>query len=187
MVARLGEAAGLDFPAHPHMLRHACGYQLANDGQDTRSLQLYLGHKNIQHTVRYTQLNAGRFTRFVSPVTVRTELGESRGGISPPRAPRTVREPLGSYGSRCSADVERLRLVHRAPPVTSCPWGAAEQRSPFGPVPLQHLHPSYGLLRPCAPHRYSGPRGSCRLDVSLRIGTTGSHVPYKSLIRLRAA
>jgi type 1 fimbriae regulatory protein FimB/type 1 fimbriae regulatory protein FimE len=64
MVARLGEAAGLDFPAHPHMLRHACGYKLANDGQDTRSLQLYLGHKNIQHTVRYTQLDAGRFKGF---------------------------------------------------------------------------------------------------------------------------
>jgi type 1 fimbriae regulatory protein FimB/type 1 fimbriae regulatory protein FimE len=64
MVARLGEAAGLDFPVHPHMLRHACGYKLANDGQDTRSLQLYLGHKNIQHTVRYTQLDAGRFKGF---------------------------------------------------------------------------------------------------------------------------
>jgi type 1 fimbriae regulatory protein FimB/type 1 fimbriae regulatory protein FimE len=64
MVARLGEAAHLDFPAHPHMLRHACGYKLANDGRDTRSLQLYLGHKNIQHTVRYTQLDAGRFKGF---------------------------------------------------------------------------------------------------------------------------
>ena len=64
MVARLGEAAGLDFPVHPHMLRHACGYKLANDGQDTRALQLYLGHKNIQHTVRYTQLDAGRFKGF---------------------------------------------------------------------------------------------------------------------------
>jgi type 1 fimbriae regulatory protein FimB/type 1 fimbriae regulatory protein FimE len=55
MLARLGAAAGLDFPVHPHMLRHACGYKLANDGQDTRSLQLYLGHKHIQHTVRDTQ------------------------------------------------------------------------------------------------------------------------------------
>jgi hypothetical protein len=41
---------------HPHMLRHACGYKLANDGHDTRALQHYLGHKNIQHTVRYTEL-----------------------------------------------------------------------------------------------------------------------------------
>lgn len=64
MVARLGETAALGFPVHPHMLRHACGYKLANDGQDTRSLQLYLGHKNIQHTVRYTQLDAGRFKGF---------------------------------------------------------------------------------------------------------------------------
>ena len=54
-------------------------------------------------------------------------------------------------------------------------------------MPLQHSHPYYGPLRPCAPHRYSSPCGFSRLDVSLRIGTTGSHVPYKSLIRLRAA
>jgi type 1 fimbriae regulatory protein FimE len=46
------------------MLRHACGYKLANEGQDTRSLQLYLGHKNIQHAVRYTQLDARRFKDF---------------------------------------------------------------------------------------------------------------------------
>ena len=41
-------------PVHPHMLRHACGFTLANNGQDTRALQHYLGHRNIQHTVRYT-------------------------------------------------------------------------------------------------------------------------------------
>jgi integrase len=39
MIERLGKAAGFGFKAHPHMLRHACGYKLANDGQDTRSLQ----------------------------------------------------------------------------------------------------------------------------------------------------
>jgi site-specific recombinase XerD len=48
--------AKLGFKAHPHMLRHACGYALANKGHDTRALQAYLGHKNIQHTVRYTEL-----------------------------------------------------------------------------------------------------------------------------------
>jgi integrase len=46
----------MPFPIHPHMLRHGCGYALANAGHDTRSLQAYLGHKNIQHTVRYTEL-----------------------------------------------------------------------------------------------------------------------------------
>jgi integrase len=61
MLERIGEEAGLGFPVHPHMLRHACGYKLANDGRDTRSLQQYLGHQNIQHTVRYTQLNGDRF------------------------------------------------------------------------------------------------------------------------------
>jgi type 1 fimbriae regulatory protein FimB/type 1 fimbriae regulatory protein FimE len=66
MIARLGVAAGFDFGVHPHMLRHACGYQLANRGVDTRSLQAYLGHKNIQHTVRYTELAPTRFKNFWS-------------------------------------------------------------------------------------------------------------------------
>jgi integrase len=61
MLQRLSAEVKLGFPVHPHMLRHACGYKLANDGRDTRSLQQYLGHKNIQHTVRYTQLNGDRF------------------------------------------------------------------------------------------------------------------------------
>jgi site-specific recombinase XerD len=64
MLARIGEESKFPFPIHPHMLRHACGYKLANDGQDTRALQHYLGHKNIQHTVRYTELSADRFKSF---------------------------------------------------------------------------------------------------------------------------
>jgi len=64
LIARLGVAAKFDFPVHPHMLRHACGYHLANKGVDTRSLQAYLGHKNIQHTVRYTELAPTRFKGF---------------------------------------------------------------------------------------------------------------------------
>ena len=64
MVTRLGEAAKMPFSVHPHMLRHACGYKLANQGVDTRSLQHYLGHKNIQHTVRYTELSPDRFRDF---------------------------------------------------------------------------------------------------------------------------
>jgi integrase len=61
MVARLGVVAKLGFKAHPHMFRHACGFQLANQGTDTRTLQVYLGHRNIQHTVRYTELSPTRF------------------------------------------------------------------------------------------------------------------------------
>lgn len=64
IVSRAGNVAGLGFPVHPHMLRHATGYKLANDGHDTRAIQHYLGHKNIQHTVRYTQLSAARFRDF---------------------------------------------------------------------------------------------------------------------------
>lgn len=64
MVARAGIAAAIGFPIHPHMLRHAAGYKLANDGQDTRAIQHYLGHKNITHTVLYTNLSPERFKDF---------------------------------------------------------------------------------------------------------------------------
>jgi type 1 fimbriae regulatory protein FimE len=64
IVARAGVRAGISFPVHPHMLRHACGYKLANDGQDTRAIQQYLGHRNITHTVRYTELAPDRFKDF---------------------------------------------------------------------------------------------------------------------------
>jgi site-specific recombinase XerD len=64
MVERAGAEAKLGFKAHPHMLRHACGYALANRGHDTRALQAYLGHRNIQHTVRYTELSPTRFKDF---------------------------------------------------------------------------------------------------------------------------
>jgi site-specific recombinase XerD len=64
MLARVGEAAELGFPVHPHMLRHGTGYRLANKGVDTRTLQQYLGHREIQHTVRYTELAANRFDGF---------------------------------------------------------------------------------------------------------------------------
>ncbi|HFW4533986.1 TPA: tyrosine-type DNA invertase [Salmonella enterica subsp. enterica serovar Chester] len=53
--------AGLTVCAHPHMLRHACGYALADNGTDTRLIQDYLGHRNIRHTVRYTASNSARF------------------------------------------------------------------------------------------------------------------------------
>ena len=64
LIARAGELAKLPFPVHPHMLRHACGYKLASEGQDTRAIQQYLGHKNITHTVRYTELSPERFKGF---------------------------------------------------------------------------------------------------------------------------
>ena len=64
LIARLGQAAELPFPVHPHMLRHACGFELANDGQDTRAIQHYMGHKNIMDTVSYTELAPDRFNDF---------------------------------------------------------------------------------------------------------------------------
>jgi type 1 fimbriae regulatory protein FimB/type 1 fimbriae regulatory protein FimE len=64
IVGRAGRQAGLAFSVHPHMLRHATGYKLANAGQDTRAIQQYLGHRNIQHTTRYTELVPDRFKDF---------------------------------------------------------------------------------------------------------------------------
>jgi type 1 fimbriae regulatory protein FimB/type 1 fimbriae regulatory protein FimE len=64
MLERAAAEAGLEIKVHPHMLRHACGFALANAGHDTRSLQAYLGHRNIQHTVRYTELAPDRFKNF---------------------------------------------------------------------------------------------------------------------------
>lgn len=64
IIEQAGKLAGLPFPVHPHMLRHACGFYLAANGHDTRAVQAYLGHKNIQNTVRYTELAPGRFKDF---------------------------------------------------------------------------------------------------------------------------
>ncbi|MDE1465853.1 tyrosine-type recombinase/integrase [Spartinivicinus poritis] len=63
-MAQIGALSDINFPIHPHMLRHACGFKLANDGHDTRAIQHYLGHKNIQHTVKYTELTPERFLSF---------------------------------------------------------------------------------------------------------------------------
>jgi site-specific recombinase XerD len=61
IVSSAGDRAGLPVKAYAHQLRHACGYYLANKGCDLRLIQDYLGHKQIQNTVRYTALNPARF------------------------------------------------------------------------------------------------------------------------------
>ncbi|ALX93580.1 tyrosine recombinase [Serratia fonticola] len=61
IIREAGQLAGTATQTHPHMLRHACGYELAERGTDTRLIQDYLGHRNIRHTVRYTASNAARF------------------------------------------------------------------------------------------------------------------------------
>src|SRR5262245_15232892 len=63
IILRAGETAGLPLLIHPHMLRHACGFYLANKRIDTRAIQQYLGHCNLQHTVHYTALTPYRFTQ----------------------------------------------------------------------------------------------------------------------------
>ena len=64
LLTRIGQAAAFPFPVHPHMLRHACGFALAHARHDTRAIQEWLGHRNIQHTTRYTELTAHRFRDF---------------------------------------------------------------------------------------------------------------------------
>jgi|TARA_B110000503_G_scaffold64477_1_gene101591 site-specific recombinase XerD len=64
IIARAGKIAEMDMPIHPHMLRHSTGFKLANESRDTRSIQQYLGHKNIRHTTLYTELAADKFTDF---------------------------------------------------------------------------------------------------------------------------
>jgi type 1 fimbriae regulatory protein FimB len=62
-IRNYGERAALPLPAHPHMLRHACGFALADQGADTRLIQDYLGHRNIQHTAIYTDSNPAMFEK----------------------------------------------------------------------------------------------------------------------------
>ena len=64
LLRKYGAIAGLDIEAHPHMLRHACGYALANAGHDTRAIQTYMGHRSITSTTVYTETNVGRFMGF---------------------------------------------------------------------------------------------------------------------------
>jgi len=64
ILTRADKRSGLNLNVHPHMLRHATGFKLANDGIDTRSIQHYLGHRSIQNTMRYTELAANRFKKF---------------------------------------------------------------------------------------------------------------------------
>jgi type 1 fimbriae regulatory protein FimB len=63
LLQRYSRTASLSLLAHPHMLRHACGFALADQGADTRLIQDYLGHRNIQHTVKYTATNPVRFEK----------------------------------------------------------------------------------------------------------------------------
>jgi len=61
LVKNAGERTSMEFPVHPHQLRHGCGYKLINNGVDVRTVQQYLGHASINSTVIYTKLDSRRF------------------------------------------------------------------------------------------------------------------------------
>jgi type 1 fimbriae regulatory protein FimB len=63
LLQKYSDAASRPLRAHPHMLRHACGFALADQGADTRLIQDYLGHRKIEHTVKYTATNPARFQK----------------------------------------------------------------------------------------------------------------------------
>jgi type 1 fimbriae regulatory protein FimB/type 1 fimbriae regulatory protein FimE len=64
IIARAGKQSNFDFSVHPHMLRHSTGFYLANRGEDTRAIQSYMGHANINNTTIYTELSPNRFNKF---------------------------------------------------------------------------------------------------------------------------
>jgi len=66
LIRAYGRQAGLAVAVHPHMLRHACGYALADQGADIRLIQDYLGHRNIQHTIKYAATNSVSFAKLWS-------------------------------------------------------------------------------------------------------------------------
>lgn len=63
LALKMYSAAALPLHAHPHMLRHGCGFALADQGADTRLIQDFLGHRKIEHTVKYTASNPARFEK----------------------------------------------------------------------------------------------------------------------------
>lgn len=67
IIKKCGKKSGITHHIHPHKFRHGCGFALAEKGIDTRLIQDYLGHRNIQHTVHYTQSNPSRFKRIWNP------------------------------------------------------------------------------------------------------------------------
>jgi hypothetical protein len=109
MMARLGERARMPFLMHPHMLRHSCGFKYANEGKDTRSLQAYLGHRNIQSTVRYTETVPDRGT--CRSHGRRPRGSPTRRGLRCPRAttPGHARPPYG----RDPVPDDQLPSAHR--------------------------------------------------------------------------
>ena len=136
LIQRLGETAKMPFPIHPHMLRHACGFKLANDGHDTRSLQHYLGHKNIQHTVRYTEWRpTGSRTFGGTEITPRGGNGALRffglRSLGPIAVSASIisRFDLRLGGSSCRGVVVATAVVSTASPSITLAWSPAARRS----------------------------------------------------------
>ena len=105
MIERAGEAAKLSFKAHPHMLRHACGYALANRGHDTRALQAYLGHRNIPAHGQVYRVVANAVQEFLAGVTLKQD-GQAQKVRTRLRSGPAVYQVLGG---RCCLGCSRAR------------------------------------------------------------------------------
>jgi hypothetical protein len=110
LIKRIGERAGFDFLVHAHMLRHGCGYALANAGHDTRAIQDWLGHRSIQHTVRYTELAPTRFKDF----------WRVRGPPLPLAAHRDSAQKKGARSSQTRSTVSCRSVSPVLHPLRSC-------------------------------------------------------------------
>src|SRR5262245_43341161 len=134
------------------MLRHGCGYALANAGHDTRALQAWLGHKNIQHMVRYTELAPDRFNNFWRPLRLPTPLGLSLAGLRLVIADRALGSPVLRALSLCTccrhypgaAAGRTLSLIHPQPCQPS-PKGLSGRPAPRPFRGLLGVHSRYGL------------------------------------------
>src|SRR5689334_25296328 len=166
---------------------HHLGDAISDRGDPQRA-RLAIALRYVDPPHRWRKVAAGRQTipEFVEVVPKISLKVRNRLAVYAGR-PLIGSNPLVGFPYLPFRNVVRLCSIHEGPPVAGCPQARAEQCNPFAPAPLQDLHHYYGLLRPCAPHRYSILIGSTYLDFSLRIGATGSHVPHRSLAQSHAA
>jgi Phage integrase family len=163
LIGRAGELAKFPFPIHPHMLRHSAGYKLADEGHDTRSIQQYLGHRNITHTVRYTELSPDRFKNFLAGLSTEAVCpGSTRSCRSRPAA-ICARNP---YQRSCGTETAKMCSV-----LASCQSGALSRPAQSN---SGYCRQTVHALRNCDQGKWPNP-------APMRLGPVHEHAPILSL------